>query len=265
MKLGQLIFTSMPSNESPAKKEGYQVVCWTKNYLSLEDIRDIEKRLIYYISDDGSPVKKQFFYTQTGKVVIAETRITEKTIDGSTPDSYKRNKSYFSHCYILENSDFHIMENNPFWLFNSLIFFSSINELRTTTDISTQNIDFAIIDRGNTDYSGHLENLQLDDLISIISLAENSNKLTQDKRQIQFIGEPDQLVKLLNLVLTLIPSTSRANCTFDTFFEKCNMPLGSFWAVGLKTPIMGSAFISIDLTTGKILSNEWKKMQFSNA
>lgn len=264
MRLGQLVFTSLPANESPVKKEGYQVVCWTKNYLSLEDIRDIEKRLIYYISDNGSPVKKQFFYTQTGKVVISETRVIEKTINGSTPDSYKRHKSYFSHCYILENSDFRIVENNPFRLFKSLIFISSINELRTTTDISTQNIDFAIIDQGNSNYSGHLENLHLDDLISIISLAENSIKLAHEKKQIQFIGESDQLVKLLNLVLTLIPSTSRANCTFDTFFEKCNMPLGSYWAVGLKTPIMGSAFISIDLTTGKILSKEWRNLQFSN-
>lgn len=264
MKLGQLIFASLPANESPLKKEGYQVVCWTKNYLSQKDVSDIERRLIYYISDEHAPVKKQFFYTQTGKVVLSETRVTEKTVNGSTPDSYKRQKSYFSHCYIIEKSDFHVLENNPFKLFNNLKFISSINELRTKIEISTQNIDFAFTDYENTDHSRNLETSHSDDLISIISLAENSKRLIQDKKQIQFIGESDQLVKLLNLVLLLIPSTSRAYCTFDTFFEKCNMPLGSFWAVGLKTPILGSAFISVDLKTGKLLSKEWCNMQFSN-
>jgi|CXWL01.1.fsa_nt_gi hypothetical protein len=265
MELGQLFFTSMPAKMSPIKKEGYHAHFWTEGFLSLGEVSEIEKKLIYDVSDKNNPVKKQYFFTQAGKIVVAETHFVN-TEKGNEIDSFKRTESYFSHCYIVALKDFLTLNNNPFIVFSNLPFFSSLDALKKSGHpMHTYNVNAIsarIEDRKDPSFT--ITEMSPMALYTLIGFADNASKHLKSKKQLQFVGDRPQFEKILMLIFKFLPPNLRFYCTFDTFHDKCNIPLGIFWAVSVQRRTMGDAFIPVDLQTAKIQAQEMQHGEFRN-
>ena len=65
----QHIYTNVEKDQSPHNRGGFQTLFYSTDALSKEEVRAIEDRVLYIVSDE-EPVKEVFFTTNTGKVVL---------------------------------------------------------------------------------------------------------------------------------------------------------------------------------------------------
>lgn len=255
ISVGQLIFSSLNNDQSPLGIDGYQTICYTPDLISKEDLKDIERRLVYFFSDE-SPIKKQFFPTRSNKFVIAKTTPLE-----GKRDAVRKTKIFLSHCYILTPDDFLIFDNNPFKILDSLPFIKSTNDLFSLWDGMSLIVPPAKITNKQT--SGLSSNsLPPKNLYEYVLLGDQAKEFIESKRMIQFYGTSQQIEDLIRFIINLLPPPSRKDCWFDTYYYGCNFPLGFYWGVGLPSATFGKSFTHVDINLEKITN--WEPRPFNN-
>ena len=246
LTVAQLLYTSVGRALSPVGRDGYQTVCHSKDYLADQDVADIELRLVYHRSEI-SPIKRQFFCTRSGLAVVSQITFLE-----NARDSFNRPGIYLAHCYALTKDDFLRLENNPFSLLQRIPFRADLESALPAGDAGGGDI-------APTSISVHLRplvaatvgNRSKAALRTLATLGSNAEALRRQGRQVQFCGSPNDIEEVLELAVALTPIEERINCWFDTHYYQCNLPLSTYWAVGLQSPTPVSTTITVDAATGE--------------
>ncbi|RKZ92606.1 MAG: hypothetical protein DRR19_03710 [Candidatus Parabeggiatoa sp. nov. 1] len=244
----QLIYTNVEKEQSPQNIGGYQTLFYTREVLNEDEVELIEQRLLYYPAFDN-PVKKVFFSLETGKVALAQI----VALPGV--DSRGRKGRYLAHALIFAENEFIKQQAEPISVLNHFRFFRTVEEALAQGAFATGHIapvNVEVGQRPNTTAAKQWDTFGLEWLALYALKAES---LAKERNALAFIGSPAEVAQALEVALLTVPSALRTQCSFDSFFYKCNFVATYFWAVGLVEKPANGRFIQIDVTGREFLEN----------
>ncbi len=226
----QLIFTNVEAEQSPTKRRGFQTLFYTHAGLNETEKLEIEARL-FYAPKKEQPVKHVFFPTRMGKVVVAQI------VPLTGTDRFGRTGRYFAHALIFSQEAFTQLENNPFVLFRSFPFWTTVEQALAAGELQTGNIPPVEIPLSNLQplssgiglegWSGAAQ------LPTLLLLAAQAHRLLEQRRAIGFFGSTKAMFQLLEVLFELLPPPLRLHCSFDTLFLEGTLSRLPYWAIGL--------------------------------
>jgi len=86
----------------------------------------------------------------------------------------------------------------------------------------------------------------MQDLERLTLLALRADRLASDHLAVTFIGEPCEVENALEAALFAVPSPIRPNCSFDTYFHRCNLVNTYYWGLGLLESPSNRRLIRVD-------------------
>lgn len=242
----QHIYTNVEKEKSPNGIGGFQTLFYSKSALSEDEIDEIEGRLLYFPSK-GDEVKHVFFTTSSGKVVLGQVVALPE------PDSAGRMGRYFAHSLILTREAFLRIGADPFCIFGSFPFMTTVEEAAAHGNSETGDMELAALENvGNR--QKELDAAKLwpqDGYRTLAFLALRAEQLAADRASVTVLGDSSQVEGVIRAALLAVPRSRRTLCTFDTYFAGCNPVATHFWAVGLPE-VSRSAGIVVDPTSRQI-------------
>jgi len=213
----QHIYGNVEKDKSPRSVGGFQTLFYTISGLAENEIEEMEARLLYFRSHI-EPVKRIFFKTSTGKIVISQ--ITPL----ADPDQSGRMGRYIAHSLIFTIDSFEAIGANPFCIFQNFDFVSSIESAFQRGDFQTRNIPAINIEisQYSDQESKESANWPLEEYEKLALLALKAKQMAGNHISVSFIGEPEYVEKALKAIFPVVPISLRQNCTFDTYFYRCN-------------------------------------------
>lgn len=227
--VNQLLYTRVEARYSPQGVAGFQTVYHSG--LGAQTIREIERRIRCFRSDEYDSERLQFFYTSQRLVVLSKTRLIDS--DPIIVDKSQRSGIFLTHCLILTPQSYHIhLDNDPFLLFDSFPFLSNARTMIETFSSTTGEIAPAEVTT-KFDKQFRFDHIILREAMVLVSrFLEVGRGEDDDIDTFILRGSPAELTQKLRIVFELLPIAERAKCTFDTFGDSCNQKQGSFFIVG---------------------------------
>jgi hypothetical protein len=226
----QMIFTRVEPEYSPQRKSGFQTV-YSSRELPMADIKQIEKRVQCFQTNDPTLERWQFFSLESGLVVLTHSVTIE-----SHPQIIDRNRRggiFLAHCLIFRREDFQrLAHGDPFGILDRFDFVRdaiTMVESFSSAEGREPRCEFEMGDRGrpSADPRWWTERVKL------VGLAEQAPVLKTRAQSILVHGSPHQISDLLRAVFQWMPRRMCLDCSFDTHIERCMVPQGLYWAVGL--------------------------------
>jgi hypothetical protein len=240
LRPGQLIFTHVEADQSPARRGGHQVLFYTRDRLPTPaEVFEVERRL-FYLAGGEAPTKRVFFTTPAGVVVVANV------VALSDADALGRRGRYFAHALLFAAEEFARLGNNPFPVFERFPFLEEVKpaqDRKRAEEVQGSSRDPRDIgppaEHILTDWAS--ETLTNDpngwagqaDFARLWRLGARAEQFLEGKRSLAFSGAPAQMYELLRVLFELLPPAARARCTFDTHFQGGTLGRTPYWAVGL--------------------------------
>ncbi len=119
--VSQHIYSSVPQEQSPNGRRGYQTLFYTQDALTREDVFILADRAQYH-TNDTEPVKYQFFMLSEGKAVISQI------VPLAELDEFGRKGRYLAHSLILSATDFKALEFSPWGGLQQKAFISTLTD-----------------------------------------------------------------------------------------------------------------------------------------
>lgn len=227
----QQIYGNVEKEQSPRGRGGFQTLFYTQTGLTEAELSEAEERLLYFPSE-VTPIKRLFFTLSGGKVVVAQIHHLPR------PDQFGRGGRYLAHSLIFAPESLPLFEAAPFWLFRQFDFVSTVEEALERGDSATGDIPPARLEL--PDRPAHeLEAARHWPVAEYKKLALLALRVEQQRRErnaIIFAGSPAQIEAALEAAFLPVPLSLRPDCSFDTYFYRCNLVATYFWAIGLPEP-----------------------------
>lgn len=244
----QHIYSNVEREQSPKQIGGFQTLFYSHAGLTEDEVSEMEGRLLYFPSNKGEPVKRLFFSTSSGKGVVAQiTPLPE-------PDQYGRKGRYLAHALAFTPEDLAKFEVDPFRVFRSFTFFSSVAEALQRGNFETGDIPPVRVDLPQTS-SGEVKAAQAwssDEWQKLALLALRVERQTQGRAAITVTGPFEAVEATLEAAFLAVPTVLRPRCTFDTYFYRCNLVATFYWAIGLPESPVSIKFVKIDAVARQI-------------
>ncbi len=237
----QHIYSNVEKEQSPRGRGGFQTLFYTHAGLTEAEVEEMEGRLLYFPSKTGSPVKRLFFSTSTGKMVIAQI------VPVAAPDQYGRGGRYLAHSFIFSGEEAKQFQIDPFRLFRQISFIGSVDEALAQGNFETGDIPASAITLPDT-AAGEMDAAQRwspQELKKLALLALRANQQAQARDAITVTGAGEQIEAALEAAFLPLPRSMRPQCSFDTYFYHCNLVATYFWAIGLPEPPVSVKFAHV--------------------
>jgi hypothetical protein len=232
----QMIFTRVEPEYSPQHKSGFQTV-YSSRELPLADVKQIERRVQCFQANDPALERWQFFTLETGFVVLTHSITIE-----SHPQIIDRNRRggvFLAHCLIFRKEDFQKWtHNDPFCVLDR---FDFVRDAPTLVERFNQaenrepRCEFEASDIGHP--AG--DPRWWPEAVRLVGMAEQAPALKTRTQSILLHGSSSQIQDLLRSVFQWMPRRMRLDCSFDTHVDRCMVPPGLYWAVGLPARASG--------------------------
>ncbi len=269
----QHIYTNVEQEQSPRQRGGFQTLFYTQSALTEAEVEEMEGRLLYFPSETVS-VKRVFFVTSTGKVVVGQI------VSLPEPDRLGRKGRYLAHSLVFAPEAFVRLGANPFRVFANFSFITTVAQALEQGDFQTGNkpavlvrssafrqenrrdkppeggttnkIGTAVPDEGAEAEVEAAKVWQVDELKKLALLALRADRLASERSTVVFVGEPKQVESALAAALLAVPAALLPRCTFDTYFYGCNPVHLYYWAVGLPQPPTNPRFVVVDARARRV-------------
>lgn len=239
----QHIYSNVEQEQSPHGRGGFQTLFYTTSGLTEAEVQEMEGRLLYF-SSTVEPVKRLFFTIGTGKVVVAQI------VSIPEPDQYGRKGRYLAHSLVFALADLAHFEADPFRVFRSFSFMTTVAEALRQGDFQTGNLPAVSLDLpAAATAAGDVEAARswpMPELKKLALLALRVDQQTRERNAITFAGDAAQIESALEAAFLAVPQTMRPACSFDTYFYRCNLVATYFWAIGLPEPPARIKFAQVD-------------------
>ena len=223
----QHIYANVEREQSPENAAGFQTLYYSHDGLAREDIDSIEAR-VFYLFDEERPVKKAFFQTPTGKIVVSQISANEDR------DLAGRSGLYLAHSFVVERDAFIESGLSPMDLFRQLPFAKTIDEALTCGASAGGDIKAQKLDLSRTFQHAGLK-WPADERRLFARFVTQTSRLKADRNAVALVGASVTIEHALNDAFQLLPSRQMPEAAFDTWFEKGgNLSFTYCWATGFK-------------------------------
>jgi hypothetical protein len=228
ISIAQHIFASLTREQSPSRRRGYQTLFYTRNRLTAADVRAIEDRAQYRVTQ-GEKGKWQFFWLPTRQAVISHL------VPIPEPDEFGRKGRYLAHSLIVSASDWQSLNSTPFGLMKAASFCRTMNQALALGDLKTGELSATSLDisQARDERARELARLWTpDELWNLARLACHPHAITDGRQFVAFVGDDQQINEALDVAF-LLPPPPRSGCSFDTSAVGCSWPREvTFWGQG---------------------------------
>jgi GTPase-associated protein 1 len=122
LEAAQVVYGNVEAARSARRQGGFQVLFRSSSHLTEDEVtREIEPRLFFH-AGAGQHTKRVFSVISGDRTVLAQV------IPVAGTDEHGRHGLYFGHALVFSKNDFGKIDNNPFLIFDSFPFFTSIEE-----------------------------------------------------------------------------------------------------------------------------------------
>jgi hypothetical protein len=226
IKAAQHFFTSVPAEQSPKNRRGYQTLFHTRG-LSDKIIWAIEDRAQYATGSDN-PVKRQFYNLPDGLLAISQTvALTER-------DEFGRKGRYLTHTFILDSDAFHQLGSCPIDVFRQAQFETTLNPVFRQGGLETGHVPVTILNVTVQWFDLARQSIRdwsLDKIIKLGRLAWQAVRLHERKEPVALTGTEKEQMTTLELLFLLSPPRQRMHLSFDTYASGCNWSPSVFFHI----------------------------------
>jgi hypothetical protein len=248
LRLAQLVFASIESDQSPRGSGGFQALCRTSSLLSDQEAAEIEGRLAFIADPDGSP-KRLYHLLNASKVVVAQaTPIAQ-------PDAHGRHGRYVAHALVASADELVGRGLCPFVLLERAPFVETLAEALALGSVLTGQAEPAEMPETPLREPPAEPPWRPEARARFALLAVRAREPRPDYASIGLVGTPRQVEAAVRLVLRLVPQHARFSCTFDTDFRGGNLAATPYWAIGLREPSPNPRILSLDARTGDLYTD----------
>ena len=248
----QHIYTNVEEDQSPTRRSGFQTLFWSHDGLADGEVEDVEASLVYTPSP-ADPVKRLFFTTSAGKVVVGQV----VSLPGA--DRLGREGRYFAHSLLFDPHDFVRVGGDPFALFARFPFLTTVAAAARQGDPQTGSIPRVTLSVGDLAGGPGLESADAwgaDQWVKMAALALQADDLAQRRLTVAVVGDRAEVEHAIAVALLAVPPQWLTRCTFDTYFEGCNPVANYYWAVGLAQRPSGQRFVIVDASARQVQSED---------
>jgi hypothetical protein len=243
----QHFFSSVPADQSPTKRRGYQTLFRTRG-LSDEVVRDIEDRA-QYVNAPGAPVKHQF-YVLPGNLLALSCSVALAELD-----EFGRKGRYLSHTLVIDHNAFQQLGRCPIDVLTQFKFATTLAEVFAQGQTATAEVQAA---RFNITVDWHTRAAQLarqwppEKLTQAGRFAWRAKDLADRRESIAVIGADADQLDVFALLFWLASPVNRHLLSFDTHAAGCDWNHRVvFWAQGFvdRASARSSHVLDIDSRT----------------
>ena len=231
IKAYQHIYSNVEQAQSPSGRGGFQTLFYTRSGLSEAEVSEMEGRLLYF-SSKVEPVKRLFFTLAGGKGVVAQiTALVD-------PDQFGRKGRYLAHSLVFEPDDLLRFQADPFRVFRAFAFVSTVEEALAQGDFQSGDISPVALNLSSklSRNVSAAESWPAAELQKLALLALRVERQAHQRNAVTFAGNEAQIEEALEAAFLALPVALRPQCSFDTYFYRCNLVASYFWATGLPEP-----------------------------
>ena len=248
LRAWQHIYSNVEKEQSPRGRGGFQTLFYTLSELTEAEVEELEGRLLYFASAI-EPVKRVFFTLSTGQRVVAQL------VPLAEPDQFGRKGRYLAHSLVFPAKVFADLGEDPFPIFQLAPFMTSVAEALARGNFQTGDIPPLSLELPR----------QPDQTIQLAAawakqewkklslLALQAERLAQDRRAVAFAGTPAEIEKALQAAFYTLPTPLRSQCSFDTYFYRCNLVATYYWAVGFPERPGNPTFDLVDAQSRQVV------------
>jgi len=247
LEAAQVVYGNVEAARSAQHRGGFQVLFRSSANLTEEDVtREIEPRLFFDAGVEGQ-TKRVFSVISGDRIILAQV------IPVAGTDEHGRHGLYFGHALVFSKDDFRKVDNNPFLIFDSFPFFTSIEEAivgggNDGGDIPPVSISLPRLTT-HVEYDG----MSREQLFELSKFSLGLLRVTEHGSSIVFYGDAGKVFDILRDMFFLIPSHLRFSCSFDTLFAGGSYGKTPYFALGLPADHSRERrFASFDVEQGEL-------------
>ncbi len=245
----QHIFSNVEEEKSPRGRGGFQTLFHSPE-LTEAEVEETEARFLYFASKI-EPVKQLFFTISSGKGVVAQVVFLP------APDQFGRGGRYFAHGLVFAAEDLPKFQADPFRVFRAFSFITTVDQALAQGDFNSGHIEstsLTLPDNASNDVTV-AQKWSVPELKQLWLLALRVEQQTAERNAVTFTGPPEQIAEAIEAAFLAVPVALRSQCTFDTYFYRCNLVATYFWAVGLPQPPVAIKFAQVNAPTRRVEGN----------
>ncbi len=246
----QHFFTSVPVEQSPTKRRGYQTLFRTSG-LSEEAIRAIEDRA-QYSTASGDPVKRQFYSLPGDLVAISQS------VALSELDEFGRKGRYLTHTLILRGQDFRQLGACPLDVFAQFQFAVTLAQVFQQGQPATAHappVQLNIAPDWQRLAYQAFQQWPPEALTKLGRLAWQAGRLIEKRESAALLGPDADQFSALGVLFLLASPARRARLSFDTHAAGCDWSRGvAFWAQGYVDQAEARTAHRVDCRTRTVMS-----------
>ncbi|HXD33239.1 MAG TPA: hypothetical protein VN643_19110 [Pyrinomonadaceae bacterium] len=221
----------LTSRQSPTGQAGYQTLFCTRELLTPDDIRIIERRAQLSFAGDGQ-AKWQSYRLSSNRHVIS------RLVPIAEPDEFGRPGRFFAHSLVFDAANGVQIDETLFDLLQIARFFASLDKVLASGAMSSGNIPAVAIDckkESAREAQNSLRDWSGEQLDRLYLLMRDPQQLLNQKQHVTLVGSESEIIAALKVAFLLAPLGERKFCSFDT-----RAPAGleqselSFWGHGVQ-------------------------------
>jgi len=207
----------LTSRQSPTGQAGYQTLFCTRELLTPDEIRIIERQAQLSFAGDGQ-AKWQSYRLSSNRHVIS--RITPI----SDPDEFGRRGRFFAHSLVFDAANTGQLDETLFDLLRNARFFGSLDKVLASDAMSSGNIPEVAIDckkEWAKEAQNSLRDWSGEQLDRLYLLMHEPRQLLDQRQHVILAGSESEILAALKVAFLLTPPSERKFCSFDTRAPAC--------------------------------------------
>lgn len=229
VKAAQHVSAMLTSRQSPKGRAGYQTLSHTRELVSADELRGLERQVQGSAARDGKPKWQSYRLDDRRHVVSRIVPIPE-------PDDFGRRGRYFTHTLICDVPAGQQFDDTLFGLLRPENFFSSLDQVLASDGARTGLAPVVMVDVGNgrgSGVPGWLREWSGEQLNQLYMLMSDPRRLIEQGHHVALVGSESQIMEALETAFLLTLPEARKFCSFDTNAPGDGAPQGvTFWGRG---------------------------------
>ncbi len=224
MKAAQHASAVMTDRQAPNGQGGFQTLFRTRDLLSADEVRVIERQGQHSGARGGKPLWQSYGLN-------ARRHVVTRVVPILTPDEFGRRGRFFTHSLVFDQP-----EDIPFGLLRPGTFFSTLEELLAYDGAKTGDappLEVGVTAEWVGEAKGLMRNWSAEELNRLFMLASDPQQVIEQGQHVALVGDETQIIDALKVCALLAPPQSRKLLTFDTSAAGgAPAPGATFWGRG---------------------------------
>lgn len=224
----QHFFTSVPADQSPSKRRGYQTLFRTRG-LSDDVVRAIEDRAQYNTAP-SDPVKRQFYGLPGNLLAISQSVALAEL------DEFGRKGRYLTHTLVIDDGHFQQLGHSPIDVLTQFKFAATLAEVFAqgqAASAEVPSVRLTVTPAWQARATQLARQWPPENLAQLGRLAWQAKNLIEQRDSIALIGAAENQLDVLACLFLLTAPNERHLLSFDTRAAGCDWRPGvAFWAQG---------------------------------